>query len=296
MKTAATSPEAGIFRRLTWGYVRFSHARPWLPLIFIALTAWAGIHVAKNLRIDTDLRVLLPKGTPSKEGIEEAERRKGSTDFFTIAMEAPSIEAVARFQKAVAESLEKWPEAVWVQYDQDRSFFEKRALLYLPTSELTDLRERVRGMIGEKFASANPLIESLDEEAAAKPSLEGWPNPEALRRQGLPEDIVSALLNKVRRGSPASPSGGTAMARRSDSVPPRPDSLEARLMGWHAEKGVWVGVVLAQLNQPSTNALFAKAMYDKGTGLIERLRPENYGSALWPRWPAPTGISMRSTR
>ena len=197
MKFSEKAPvKKGFFSRLTWAYVRLSHARPWLPLILIGLTAWGGIRIARNLYIDTDLRVLLPKGTPSKLAIEEAERRKGSTDFFTVALEAPSIETVARFQKAIAESLQTWPEATWVQYDQDRSFFEHRALLYLPTSELTDLRDRVHDMIGSQFSSANPLIESMDEEAQ-KPGLKGWPNPETLRRQGLPQDIISALLKKI---------------------------------------------------------------------------------------------------
>lgn len=270
------SKRKGFFSRLTWTYVRLSYARPWLPLILIGLAAWGGIRIAGNLYIDTDLRVLLPKGTPSKIAIEEAERRKGSTDFYTIALEATSIEVVGRFQKAIAESLQTWPEATWVQYDQDRSFFEHQALLYLPTSELVDLRDRVRGMIGSKFAAANPLIESLDEKSE-KPSLKGWPNPEALRKQGLPEDIVSTLLKKIGGSKPDT--GETATTANA-KIPFRPDSLETRLMGWHAEKGVWVGVVLVQLNQPSTNATFAKAMYDRGTNLINRMGPENYGPGL----------------
>ncbi len=261
---------------MTWAYVRLSHAKPWLPLILIGLTAWGGIRVAENLYIDTDLRVLLPKGTPSKMAIEEAERRKGSTDFFTVALEAPSIEAVARFQKAVAESIQTWPEATWVQYDQDRSFFEHQALMYLPASELRDLRDRVQGMIGSKFAAANPLIESMEDEAE-KPGLKGWPNPESLRKQGLPEDIVLALLKKVET-HPEKPE--TITIKDANAAPPRPDSLQTRLMGWHAEKGVWVGVVLVQLNQPSTNATFAKTMYERGTALIEHMGPENFGPGL----------------
>jgi predicted RND superfamily exporter protein len=277
MSSSHSAKKPGLFGRLTRSYVVFSYKYPWWPLILIALTAWGGFHLSTKLRIDTDLRVLLPKGTPSKEAIEEAERRKGSTDFFTIAMEAPDIETVGRFQKAVAESLQKWPEAIWVQYDQDRSFFEKRALLYLPTGELTDLRDRVNGMIGGKFAAANPLIESLDDEAQ-KPSLEGWPNMDALRKEGLPEDIITALTRKVQHRSVAHESVSTTTD--DEGTPVRPDSLQSRLMGWHPAKGVWVGVVLAQLNQPSTNALFAKGIYDKGTALIDSMHPQSYGKGL----------------
>lgn len=276
MSTSDRPGKTGFFSRLTWSYVRFSHKYPWIPLLVIGLTAWGGLQIAKNLTIDTDLRVLLPKGTPSKDAIDEADHRKGSTDFFTIAMEAPSIEKVARFQRAVAESLQKWPEATWVQYDQERAFFERHALLYLPVPELVNLRERVRGLIDSKFASANPLIASLEDEPQ-KPGLEGWPDPSALRRQGLPEDIVAALLKKIERRRPAPDSESKT---QSIVTPPRPDTLETRLMGWHAEKGVWVGVVLVQLNRPSTNATFAKSMFERGSSLIERMHPENFGSGF----------------
>jgi predicted RND superfamily exporter protein len=281
------SRSAGFFHKLVNRYVRFSYARPWIPILLIALSALGSFQLAKGLRIDTDLRVLLPDGQPSKEGIEEAERRKGSTDLFTIAMEGPSIEAVGRFQKALAESLQTWPEAVWVQYDQDRSFFEERALLYLPTSELEDLRERVRAMIGDEFTSANPLITDLVEEDEKSPaSLDGWPNREALEREGLPQDIVDALTEQT--GGHGN-QGETVAAAQIDTAedgtllppaPPKPDSLDARLMNWHAEKGVWVAVVLVQLNQPSTNATFAKGMYDRGEEMIARTNPGAYDTAL----------------
>jgi len=268
----------GFFARLVDRYVRFAHARPLIPILLIALSALGSLQLAKNLRIDTDLRVLLPDGTPSKEGIEEAERRKGSTDLFTVAMESPSIEAVVRFQKAMAESLATWPEARWVQYDQDRSFFEEHALLYLPTSELEDLRERVRAMIGEEFSSANPLIADLVEEDEKSPaSLEGWPDREALSREGLPEDIVDALTEKT--GGRVAPER-QVVAEDGSRSPPKPDSLAARMMDWHAEKGVWVAVVLVQLDQPSTDAQFAKSMYDRGEELIARANPAAYDSAL----------------
>jgi predicted RND superfamily exporter protein len=271
------------FQRLVTGYVNFAYARPWIPILIIALSAFGSFQLAKNLRIDTDLRVLLPDGTPSKEGIEEAERRKGSTDLYTIAMEAPSVEAVARFQKKLADSLGTWPEAVWVQYDRDRSFFEERALLYLPVSELEDLRERVRAMIGGEFAESNPLITDLVEEDEKSPaSLEGWPNREALEREGLPQDLVNALTSKAGKSesTDATRAAAPELAEDGSIIPSKPDSLTARLMSWHAEKGVWVAVVLVQLNKPSTDALFAKSMYDRGTALIERLNPTETDPAL----------------
>lgn len=269
----------GLWYKFVNGYVRFSYRQPLIPLILIAVLTWLTYGLTRKLRIDTDLRVLLPKGTPSVVALQQAEKRMGSTDLFTVAFQAPSIEAVGAFQKAVAESLSQWKEVVWVQYDQDRSFFERHALLYLPTDQLEDLRDRISGMIGGGFAKANPLVESLDDEPAGKAGLEGWPNVEALRRQGLPQDLVDALLAKVRHGKADSISQAQAKAEK-DPAPPRPDSLKSRLMGWHAEKGMWVGVVLAQMNHPSTDAIFSKQIYERGQALLDGMHPERYAPGL----------------
>jgi predicted RND superfamily exporter protein len=275
----------GLWYKTVRAYVGLSHNKPWLPIIVIGLFTWFATMLSAKLRIDTDLRVLLPKGTPSVVALQQAEKRMGSTDFFTIAFQASSPEAVARFQQDVAESLSTWKEVVWTQYDQDRTFFEKHALLYMPTGQLEDLRDRISGMIGGGFAKANPLIEQLDDEAA-KPTLKGWPDAEALRRQGLPKDLVEALLAKVKQrdtdSAEAANRAGGPKDRKTAIItePPRPDSTKSRLIGWHDGKKVWVGVVLAQLNHPSTDAIFAKGIYERGTSLIERMKPATYAKDM----------------
>lgn len=280
----------GIWVRVVRAYVTLSYHRPWVPLILLGVLTYFTTLLSSRLRIDTDLRVLLPKDTPSVIALQEAEKRKGSTDLFTIAFESSSPEVVGRFQKDLSDSLNLWKEVVWTQYDQDRSFFERNALLYMPTEELEDLRDRISGMIGKTFAKANPFLESLNDEAET-PSLEGWPNEEALRRQGLPKDLVDALLaklnsrnNKVSTETDSTSSLNTSSSSHTsalaDEGPKRPDSLSSRLMGWHEEKKVWVGVVLAQLNSPSTDAIFAKGIYERGTALLERMEPSQYGNDL----------------
>lgn len=269
----------GLWYRTVRAYVGLSHRRPWLPILALGLLTWGATLLSENLRIDTDLRVLLPKGTPSVVALQEAEKRMGSTDFFTIAFQDSSPEAVARFQKDVADSLGKWKEVVWTQYDQDRSFFEKHALVYMPTGQLEDLRDRISGMIGNKFAKANPLIEDLAEDSV-KPSLKGWPDAEALRRQGLPKDLVDALLAKLKQRSGDSAAAANGPAKSGQAEPVRPDSIKSRLMGWQEEKKVWVGVVLAQLNRPSTDAIFAKGIFERGTSLLASMKPESYGSGM----------------
>ncbi|MDQ3003552.1 MAG: MMPL family transporter, partial [Fibrobacterota bacterium] len=278
---------SGLWYRTVRAYVSLSHRRPWLPLLILGLVTWGAAMLAGKLRIDTDLRVLLPKGTPSVVALQEAEKRMGSTDLLTIAFESSSPDAVGAFQQAVADSLSKWNEVAWVQYDQDRSFFERHALLYLPTDQLGDLRDRISGMIGGEFAKVNPLIESLDDDAPA-PSLEGWPDPESLRRQGLPKDLVDALLSKLQKRdtsgngqAEADSQSQTAGVEPVKDEPLRPDSLKTRLMGWHEVKKVWVGVVLAQMNRPSTDAIFAKGIYERGTTMLEHMQPKGFAKDMY---------------
>src|SRR6185295_14714987 len=101
---AVTAPADGFWLRLVRGYAVLSYRRPLIPLSVIAVLFIASTWLSGKLRIDMDLRVLLPNGTPSKISLETAEKRMGSTDFFTIAFQAADAEGVARFQKAVAEA------------------------------------------------------------------------------------------------------------------------------------------------------------------------------------------------
>ncbi len=274
----ASSSKKGLWHIIAEAYIRFSFRYPWIPILFLICLTWFFTHLATGLRIDTDLRVLLPDGTASKMALQQAEKRMGSTDLFTIAFEAPSADAVGKIQKDLADSLKKWPDVVWAQYDQDRSFFEKQALLYMPVEELEDLKSRLSGMIGGKFTKANPLLMDLGEEDAEKPSLEGWPNAQSLRRQGLPKDIVDGLLAKIQ--AEKNPSDSGMQAKTETPGPAKPDSLKGRLMGWHEEKKVWVGVVLAQLKKPSTDAIYAQSIYHKGENLIASMKPASYQAGM----------------
>ncbi len=281
--TNKNSKKSGLWYKVVKAYVGLSHNSPWIPIVVLGLLTYGSFRLAQNLRIDTDLRVLLPKGTPSVLALQEAETRMGSTDLFTIAIQDSSAEAVGRMQTAVAESLSLWSEVVWSQYDQSRYYFESHALLYLPKDQLQDLRQRIQAMVGSGFANANPLVESLEEEAPIA-TLDGWPNPESLRKQGLPKDLVDALLTNINDGAANSnktsentKTSVNADRLEQDQAPSRPDSLKSRLMGWQESKKVWVGVVLAQLNRPSTDAIFAKGIYDRGSSMLDKMQSKSNG-------------------
>lgn len=245
-------------------YVDFAARRTGLLLSVLLGLTLVMAFFASQLRIQTDLRVLLPKDSPAVISLEESERRLGATDFFTIAFEDVSAERTAQFQKFLADTLANWSEATFVQYDQDATFFEDRALLYFPVDELRGLRDRLQAMVDKGTTKANPFLVDLEEDEDQAPAnLDGWPNPQALYREGLPMDVVETLLERIDQSKNDKKEVATP-----DSTPPLPDSLKTRLMAFDPNKKVWVGVVMARLNQPSTEAAFAAMIKARGADVI----------------------------
>ncbi len=259
------SLRTGLFQKFAEGYVRVTSRHPWRSLAVLALFTAVMAVLAAQIKIRTDLRLLLPASASSVQALGLSEQRLGSTDFFTIAFEDSSAEKVGRFQRALADSMGGWKESQWVQYDEDRRFFERHALMYLPADQLRDLEARLHSM-AEASKSFNPFAVDLMKDGPAAPaSLEGWPNRQVLYKQGIPMDVVEGLLERLDKES------GSHAAQSSNpngsASPSLPDSLQDRMIGWHAEKRVWVGVVIAQLRIPSTEASFASLAKARGENL-----------------------------
>lgn len=266
------------YRRSTEWYVGVSWNHPWRVLAFFAVvTAFMGF-MSSRIGISTDLRVLLPSSTPSVQALEASEARLGATDFFTLAFEDSSAERVGQFQKALAESLSKWDKAKWVQYDEDRKFFERHALLYLPEDQLLDLEARLHSIEKKASGDWDPLVVDLEAEGPAAPAdLNGWPDKMSLYKQGMPMDVVDALLERINKetgddGNAVTLDKPAAPAAAPASDPTLPDSLRDRMIGWHQAKGKWVGVIIAQLSEPSTDARFAQVAKDKGEAVAESVK------------------------
>lgn len=262
----------GHFSRLATFYVDLASRHSFKTLAMFGFFTLVMVYFATNLRIQTNLRVLLPQGTQSVVTLEESELRMGSADFFTIAFQDTSIEKVARMQKVIADSVTKWPEALMVQYDQDPTFFEEHALLYFPVGQLEDLRDRLRAMVDKGKEKANPFLIDLVEDAEEIPAnLDGWPDSLELYRQGLPMNVVETMLRKIEdgKGEKKTKALSTSVGTEVKPIPELPDSIHSRLIGWNENKGVWVGVVMARLNGSSTEAKFAGDMKDRGEALLK---------------------------
>jgi predicted RND superfamily exporter protein len=263
----------GVVRR----YVALARRRPVLLMaITLALTA-ALAWPASRLELVTDLGALLPQDTPSVRALDESNRRVGSTDLFTIAIESSDLEAIAAFQDALASAIahgdaargiEPWPDASWVQVDKPTGFFKDHALLYIPREDLEDLRDHLEDYFQIQAARiAGTSLLDEDEEEEARRDLVSWFDPDLPDRLGMPDRVGEELRGYFeieRDGSDG------------DRGPALPKGLRDRLIS--AEDST--GVVLVRMARPSTDIDYAEMALERGGDLIERLGPSTFAPDL----------------
>ena len=298
-----------------WGpvrwYVSLSARHPFALLLFYAAISAAAYYPTSKLRLVTDLGALLPQDTPSVRALDESNRRVGSTDLFTIAINGSDPHAIARFQDAVAMAIENgdanrglkpWKDATWVQVDKPTGFFKKHALYYIPKSDLEKLRDRLEDYFQIQVAKATGMsLLTPEEEEQARKDLVSWFDPELPDKLGLPSQVGRELKGYFQqeagakgkdsasegKGAEAEGDAGVAELSPEDQAEAQataddamrrklPKELRERLLSPDGK----TGVVLVRLNRPSTNMSYAQMALDRGTALVTALDPKSYSPDL----------------
>ncbi|MBX7082898.1 MAG: MMPL family transporter [Nannocystaceae bacterium] len=141
-----------------------------IVVVFLLLSVVSGV-LATRLRVDQELRRLLPNDFPSVVGIDRLADEIGNQSDFYITIRSPSREDNLRFGEAIAGKLEDHPDLRHVIFHRDRGFFEHNALLYADIADLLDLRRRVIERIREEVRKAAygemSLLTDAERKAAA---------------------------------------------------------------------------------------------------------------------------------
>jgi hypothetical protein len=119
-------------------------------LVFALLCGWA----ASRLRLDQELRRLLPDHFGSVSELDRASARLGNQNDLYVTIQSPSREANVAFGEQLAGALRERDDLRWVVFRRDRAFFRDNALLYADLSDLLELRreliERMRKEIARQ--------------------------------------------------------------------------------------------------------------------------------------------------
>ena len=140
-----------------------------IVLGFLVLTAVSFLF-ASRLRVDQELRRLLPDHFPSVSRLDRLATEVGNQTDLYVAIRSPSRDANLAFGHALAEALQDHPDLRHVVFHRDRAFFEKYALLFADIDDLVDLRrrliERIRDEVRKKAMSGLSVMSEEERKAA----------------------------------------------------------------------------------------------------------------------------------
>jgi len=141
-------------------------ARPILTLaVALALTAASGVYALTTLEFATSTRALLPQNERYIERYVQFDKEFGELDDLAIVVHAPSLpEARIYAGRLVRELRANRVPLARIAYRIDPKQFEGRALLYLSTERLKEIRERIYDYqeFMEKFAERPTLDQLVD--------------------------------------------------------------------------------------------------------------------------------------
>jgi predicted RND superfamily exporter protein len=274
------------FARGVRRYVDTAFARPWLVLAvlaaFTALCVWRGTLI----RVETDLKRLLPEDADSVVALEAARERRGESDQFVIAVTSPDPLATVQLVDALAERMQQWPEVEWVAVQEDRSFFREHALLYLPVDDLRRIHDNLKRIIRMRLGQANPLYVDLEEEDREAENWEWrnadiWIDPLTLTELGLEQNAVASLFPFMAGiGDGSGEGSGVAVAAVAETEDERiareRRELPEEYRDYYIAPSGRVAVVKARLNGRSTDITFSREMFERGAALIAELDPASF--------------------
>ncbi len=231
-------PDPGLWQALA----RLIHRRPFTILGIAVALAVVAVLGASRLRVDAELRRLLPDHFPSVSRLDEASARLGHQDDLFVTIRSPSRDANIAFGNAIAQGLQARPDIRYVLFHHDFSFFEEHALLYASLEDLLELRRRIIERIRDEVRKAAfgdfALLSEQERERKAK-------DPEA--SLGLSKDEV-----RERYGL---------------------DSKQREYL--EAEDGALM-VVKARPTRPSTDIAFSRELGAAVRSLVETTDPAKF--------------------
>jgi hypothetical protein len=133
--------------------------------VAVLLTAASGVYALTTLKFATSTRALLPQHEPYIERYGDFEREFGELDDLAIVVQAPSLPEARIYAGRLARELQTNQVPLGrIAYRIDPKQFEGRALLYLSTDRLKEIRERIYDYqeFLEKFAERPTLDQLVD--------------------------------------------------------------------------------------------------------------------------------------
>ncbi|MEM7447361.1 MAG: MMPL family transporter [Myxococcota bacterium] len=261
----------------------------WLSL---AVAGWMG---AKRLRVDTNLRALLPPDTPSLQALDALRASVDASAPLYVHITSKNPALNAQIAERIAAELRTWPETRWAIDRKDPSYFLQHRLLYLPAEELSALADDVEMRVEWEECAAIPGCVNLDDkvalptEASLRDLFESQPgHAELIALLGgdafdthEPVEPRDAPAGHESAGHGESAGGTSAGVAEPDDEPTAVGSIgsepaSAEPVGLMCSEQVCI--VQASLDGEAGDVSYATKIYRRGEALLESIEQELGGA------------------
>lgn len=145
-------------------------ARPTITVVMMLIAGGIAAKIASNLHFDTAFDALLAPQTPELLEVRALQKKAGGTVQLMIGLESTQglSDSIKKerlvFAKKLVRTLEKQAFIRYADVEYPVDFLKQRALYFLSTTELKEIKERLTREISRAKARANPLYVDLDDE------------------------------------------------------------------------------------------------------------------------------------
>lgn len=170
MDSHETISQSGPWVRLRERWIEAVLHRYRLVLLLGILVTTTSIWLATKLRIDSDLRQLLPQGHPVLSSLERVEESFGALGSVNLVIESKDPDQRHAFAHAVAQELANDELLEGVDFELPVDYFEDHALYYFSDPDMKELSDRVMAWQHYELCSeqASLCVEAPDPEAKEK--------------------------------------------------------------------------------------------------------------------------------
>ncbi len=178
----ADSAPGALVRRLAQAiaWITAKRSRSASILLLALLVGAAALAYGTRIRVDTDLRALLPSSAPSVVALELIEARKGSAEELVVAVESDDDAGNAAMIDALAAEVATWEETKSLTIVRDYTPLRDHALYFLETEQLDDLKQTLDDEHKRAVARAmGPGLDGGPVDVEAVSVGEDWDDPSA---------------------------------------------------------------------------------------------------------------------
>ncbi len=128
-------------------------------ILFFLLTILLSFK-AKDIKIDTDFKKLLPKSYPTVKQMDVAIKKIGELGYFTLIIENNDIKESIKYAEEFAKKFKDHKDIRVIEYKNPVNFLKKYFFQFVSIEQY----QKIRNFLNKKRAKANPFMEDLEED------------------------------------------------------------------------------------------------------------------------------------